>query len=165
MLNSRLQPRTTHFIHGHPNSLCSTWLIIFVEIQKKGSIYAMGMDKKLQCLVGLTWWNLLQCTWGEAEWPGKPAGIFQDNLIEEQIWQKFSNKSFPAGKSWWSVEVWLHFDTAQQQKRSTLHLTPCALCSAVHNGHYVEIPSCTLPTTHRNVQNTLYRAAYKMLHC
>ena len=161
MLNSRLQPRTTHFIHGHPNSLCSTWLIIFVQIQKKGYIYAMGMDKKLQCLVGLTWWNLLQCTWGEAEWPGKPAGIFQDNLIEEQIWQKFSNKSFPAGKSWWSVEVWVHFDTAQQQKRSTLHLTPCALCSAQCSLRRDPI----LHTAHCRLHNTLYRAAYKMLHC
>ena len=42
-----------------------------------------------------------------------------------------------------------------------LHPAHCA----VHNGHYVEIPSCTLPTTHRNVHNTLYRAACKMLHC
>ena len=93
----------------------------------------MGMDKRLQCLVGLTWWNLLQCTWGELEWPAsyKPAaGIFQDNLIEStaNLRKVFQQIFARCGKSWWSGEVWcMHFDTAQQQKRSTLHLTPCLL--------------------------------------
>ena len=139
----------------------------------------MGMDKKLQCLVGLTWWNLLQCTWGEAEWPAscKPAATYfrtissgrniSGNLIESStanLRKVFREIFSRCGKSWWSVEVWwvpFDFDTVQQQKKTALHCIShlhTTNCTHVHmySVHY----TCTLHTA----SNTL-AVQYALWHC
>ena len=112
----------------------------------------MGMDKRLQCLVGLTWWNLLQCTWGEPEWPAscKPAATYfrtissgrnisgQSHRVDGKSEKSFPRNLFPLRQilmKCWGVVVgalWLWHCAAA--KKNALHLTPAhsKLCTCVH---------------------------------
>ena len=164
-------------------TLCVQPDSVFLSKSKKGHICAMGMDKRLQCLVGLTWWNLLQCTWVRGGWVASQlqacCNIFQDNLIgakyfrpisssrRRQIWEKFSEKSFPAAANldevlrcggWCTLTLTLcsskkgavhcisHLHTANcTHVHYTLHLIPCL--HLVHSGNRsLHTAHCTLHT-------------------
>ena len=108
----------------------------------------MGMDKKLQCLVGLTWWNLLQCTWGELEWPAASVLTYFRTISSSrrQIWEKFSDKSFPAAAN---------LDEVVRCGWCTLTLCSSKKHCIQHLARYLHTENCTFST---NIVHWLFSA-------